>query len=211
MYYVYFTGETYLCARGPEFKDPFGELEDVKIYDYDDVKKWPDSALTFEARRVEAGKNYDPYAMVAIDWEKNRRDEKLSPPWFDDMDDMLDDFDQAEEDDDYEDDWDVDDGEEPLELMARLFSEHIQNADADDQFVAELGEATDQFLTEKGFDLSNLAGLKKAQAWLENAKVEDAFYSEGPIENAIDWHVGEARIAAMLKVVKARIEKSMKK
>jgi len=55
--------------------------------------------------------------------------------------------------------------------------------------------------------LSNLAGLKKAQAWLENAKVEDAFYSEGPIENAIDWHVGEARIAAMLKVVKARIEK----
>ena len=105
----------------------------------------------------------------------------------------------------------MDDGEEPLELMARLFSEHIQNADADDQFVAELGEATDQFLTEKGFDLSNLAGLKKAQAWLENAKVEDAFYSEGPIENAIDWHVGEARIAAMLKVVKARIEKRMKK
>ena len=346
MYYVYFTGETYLCARGPEFKDPFGELEDVKIYDYDDVKKWPDSALTFEARRVEVGKNYDPYAMVAIDGEKNRRDEKIAPPWFDDMDNMLDDFEQAEEDEDYEndwdeerkpiitpndltiptmelihglaederkrwknngnpydekemdrlikehekgaqirmqlmdsdladkladgidpvedmkivaahlmflyaqerqiaeqegrkpnedffyagsnlynfaaveqkmdedddaEDWDEDDGEESLELMARLFSEHIQNADVDDQFVAELGEAADQFLTEKGFDLNSLAGLKAAQAWLENAKVEDAFYSEGPIENAIDWHVGEARIAAMLKVVKARIEKSMKK
>lgn len=106
-----------------------------------------------------------------------------------------------------EEDWEDEEGENPLEIMARLFSEHIRQADADDEFVAGLGEATDQFLAEKGFDLPTLAGLKAAQAWLEKAKVEEAFWSEGPIENAIDQHMGEARIAAMLKIVKARIEK----
>ena len=33
----------------------------------------------------------------------------------------------------------------------------------------------------------------------------------GPIDNAVDWHMGEARLDAMLKCVKARIQKMINK
>ena len=94
--------------------------------------------------------------------------------------------------------------------MAELFSMHIQNAPVDDEFVNDLGETTDQFLMAKGFDLSTLTGLKAAQKWLEEVKVEDAFRSEGPMDS-IDRHLGQARLAAMLKIVKKRIEDYLKR
>ena len=348
VYYVKSGRTTYFCARGPRFtKLP----EDIKTFDYDNAKKWPDSALQFEKKRVAD----DPLALTALFGEFDRRKgAEAQPPWFDDKYEMLADLELAvdEENDEYEDegdsfviyedlpseiqemirklaeverkdldlsrqhlgqrlddlspkemdvlmkqkavgekaraalmhselaedipvldpdgvddkkdmaaklffmyslnrvsaevngekpnedlfyaaanmygdavaeemsryndddeDWDEEDedDENPLELMARLFSEHIQNAEADDEFVQDLGEITDHFLTEKGFNLSTLSGLKAAQKWLEEAKVEDAFWTEGPIDNAIDWHIGEARIAAMLKVVKKRIEDYIKR
>lgn len=47
---------------------------------------------------------------------------------------------------DGDEEWDDDDetgegeSESPLELMARLFSEHIQNAPVDDEIVSDLGK-----------------------------------------------------------------------
>ena len=117
-----------------------------------------------------------------------------------------------------EEDEDDEDEDEPLDmdrvmgLFAEAFSDHIRNADVSDQFVAEMGESTDVFLRDKGFNTNTLSGLKAAQKWLENAKVEDAFYTDDvPIDNAVDWHMGEARLAAMLKIVKDRIEKRIGK
>lgn len=70
-------------------------------------------------------------------------------------------FNSEDGDEEWDDDDETGEGESPLELMARLFSEHIQNAPVDDEFVSDLGETTyDQFLMRKGFDLSTLAGLE---------------------------------------------------
>ena len=43
--------------------------------------------------------------------------------------------------------------------------------------------------------------------WLEKAQPSDAFVTEGPIDNEVDWHIGEARLDSTLKIVKARIKK----
>ena len=43
--------------------------------------------------------------------------------------------------------------------------------------------------------------------WLEKAQPEDAFVTEGPIDNEVDRHMGKARLDSMLKIVKARIKK----
>ena len=49
MYYVKAGRTTYFCARGPRFtKLP----DDIKKFDYDNEKKWPDSALRFGEKRV---------------------------------------------------------------------------------------------------------------------------------------------------------------
>ena len=100
--------------------------------------------------------------------------------------------------------------EETTEMMANYaeaLNEYIRNAAADDELLKTFEEPTEQFLKEKGFDLSTLAGLKAAQVWLEKARPEDAFATEGPIDNEVDWHMGEARLDGMLKIVKARIQK----
>ena len=102
MYYVTLIGKIYIRARGPEFDDPLGEMEDVKIFDFDDEIKWSDAALDFEYKRVSAGKNYDPLAMTAINDEKGRRAGEMSAPWFDDMNEMLDDFARSEDFEDFD-------------------------------------------------------------------------------------------------------------
>lgn len=43
--------------------------------------------------------------------------------------------------------------------------------------------------------------------WLEKAQPSDAFVTEGPIDNSIDWHMGKVRLDSMLKIVKAQIKK----
>ena len=58
----------------------------------------------------------------------------------------------------------------------------------------------------KGFDISSLAGAKAAQKFLENAGPEDAFVTEGPVDNEMDEFMGKMRLEAMLKCVKARID-----
>ena len=99
-------------------------------------------------------------------------------------------------------DWDAM-GEE-----AEKFTEYIKHADVNDPRIQYLIRETEEFLEERGFDLKTLKGLKVAQVWLEKAKVQDVYSSD--IENAFDWHMGEARIDAMLKIVKDRIEKRLK-
>ena len=66
-------------------------------------------------------------------------------------------------------------------------------------------QGAENFLKEKGFDITP-EGCKAALEWLEHARPQDAFYSEGPIDNATDWHVGEARLDAMMKIVRGRIK-----
>ena len=58
----------------------------------------------------------------------------------------------------------------------------------------------------EGIDISSLAGAKAAQKFLENAGPEDAFVTEGPVDNEMDEFMGKMRLEAMLKCVKARID-----
>ena len=80
-----------------------------------------------------------------------------------------------------------------------------------DEFLEGMDQVMEYTMKEKGFDINTLSGAKAAQKFLENARVEDAFITEGPIDNAVDWHMGEARLDAMLKCVKARIQKMINK
>ena len=96
---------------------------------------------------------------------------------------------------------------ETFSSYAEALNEYIRNATVDDELLKSFEDPTEQFLKEKGFDLSTLAGLKAAQVWLEKAQPADAFVTEGPIDNAVDWHMGEARLDGMLKIVKAKIQR----
>ena len=353
MYYIMLGDHTYITARlteeVPEDENlPFF----IRRYDFDDESAWSDQRLISELSRVSQGKDYDPYAMCAIDMEQGHRRGEEYFPTFDNWDDLMDFLMGEDGDDDDEEDYDdrrpliflneiskkemnlirkladnerewikmpknginlfqdsaemakheaqfirgnelrrkfmntdfavqltngddyienmkvvaahllflyaqerqiaeqdgktpdesyfyagsnlynfaaiqqmmEEDGEddeddeegEGLDLdrvmgvFAEAFSDHIKNADISDQFLQEIGESTDAFLKDKGFNVNTLSGLKKAQHWLENARVEDAFYTNDvPIDNTVDWHMGEARLAAMLKIVKDRIEKKM--
>ena len=372
MYFIMLGDHTYITARLTEEAPGDEDLPFfIRQYDFDDESAWSDEGLTSELSRVSQGKDYDPYAMCAIDMEQGRRRGQEYFPTFDNRDDLMDflmgengdddeddededDWDNDEDEDDWDDDrrpliflneisqkemdlirkladnerernkqpkdginlfqnnpevekreakfirgnelrrmlmntgfaarltngdgyiedmkvvaahllflyvqerqiaeqegktpdesyyyagsslynfaalqqmleedddedeYDEDDEEdEGLDLdrmmgvFAEAFSDHIKNADISDQFLQEMGESTDAFLKDKGFNVDTLSGLKKAQQWLENARVEDAFYTDDvPIDNAVDWHMGEARLAAMLKIVKDRIEKRMGK
>lgn len=91
---------------------------------------------------------------------------------------------------------------------AEKFADYIKHADVNDPRVQYLIRETEEFLNSRGFNLDSLTGLKAAQAWLEKARVQDVYSSD--IENAFDWHMGEARIDAMLKIVKDRIERRLK-
>jgi hypothetical protein len=76
----------------------------------------------------------------------------------------------------------------------------------DEDFAKEMDAATVAFLKGKGFDISSLAGAKAAQKFLETAGPEDAFVTEGPVDNEMDTFMGRMRLEAMLKCVKARID-----
>lgn len=117
--------------------------------------------------------------------------------------------DDEADDDDYIFPQDMDMNE--LAKYAEAFSERVKSGDLDDEFLEGVDQVTEYTLKEKGFDINTLSGAKAAQKFLENARVEDAFITEGPIDNAVDWHMGEARLDAMLKCVKARIQKMINK
>ena len=114
-----------------------------------------------------------------------------------------------DDDDDYIFHQDMDMNE--LAKYAEAFSERVKSGDLDDEFLEGMDQVMEYTMKEKGFDINTLSGAKAAQKFLENARVEDAFITEGPIDNAVDWHMGEARLDAMLKCVKARIQKMINK
>ena len=117
--------------------------------------------------------------------------------------------DDEADDDDYVFPQDMDMNE--LAKYAEAFSERVKSGDLDDEFLEGMDQVMEYTMKEKGFDINTLSGAKAAQKFLENARVEDAFITEGPIDNAVDWHMGEARLDAMLKCVKARIQKMINK
>ena len=86
-------------------------------------------------------------------------------------------------------------------------NDYINSQDGDWEEITENGE---RFLSEKGFDLNSLAGLKKAQGWLEKAEIEDLLRPEELADNNTDPLVGADRLAIMLMIVKVQIEKKMK-
>ena len=112
-----------------------------------------------------------------------------------------------EEDNEGEDDYGPildDESRQALDDLYDSFGDLVNEDDED--FAKGMDEATDAFLKDKGFDITNLAGAKAAQKFLENAGPEDAFVTEGPVDNEMDAFMGKMRLEAMLKCVKARID-----
>ncbi|MBR1710806.1 MAG: hypothetical protein IJ719_18600 [Clostridia bacterium] len=96
---------------------------------------------------------------------------------------------------------------EELAEVAEKIGDFMKNADLNDPAMQMIKQTTDTFLKEKGFDVTTIDGLKEALNWLEHAKVEEAFYNVSPIEDPIDWNVGEARLDVMQRIVRDKIER----
>lgn len=118
MYYVMIGDHTYHCVRFTG-EEPFGvdeqRPEEVRRYRFDDESAWSDEKLKSELERVSGGKGYDPFAMVAIDYEQSRRrGEEIET--YDDWNEMMESFNSfareyGVDDDDDEDDY------EPLRVF----------------------------------------------------------------------------------------------
>lgn len=94
MYYVMIGDHTYHCVRFTG-EEPFGvdeqRPEEVRRYRFDDEKAWPDEKLKREMKTVSEGRGYDPFAMVAIDYEQSRRrGEEIET--YDDWNEMMESF-----------------------------------------------------------------------------------------------------------------------
>ena len=97
-----------------------------------------------------------------------------------------------------------------LASLAETYTEHLEKADLNDPMIEVMRESTELFLKEKGYDCNTLTGLKAAQKWLESAKIQEVFYNdEDPVDNDLDWFIGEARLTAMIRIVNAMIEKKL--
>lgn len=97
-----------------------------------------------------------------------------------------------------------------LASLAETYTEHLEKADLNDPMMEVMRESTELFLKEKGYDCNTLTGLKAAQKWLESAKIQEVFYNdEDPVDNDLDWFIGEARLTAMIRIVNAMIEKKL--
>ena len=91
---------------------------------------------------------------------------------------------------------------------AEALADRMKSADADDPLLIRLAGDAEEFLRNRGFDISTPAGCKAAEQWLSVARVEDAFWEDNePVTNAADWYLGEARLEGMMKIVRSRIEK----
>lgn len=125
----------------------------------------------------------------------------------DQLEDEEDEYDDEEEDDEDFDPLTDYQAEEALDEFWNAFGEYMAGGGADDDFMRDMDASTEAFLKEKGFDITTLAGAKAAQQFLENAGPEDAFVTEGPVDNEMDEAMGRMRLSAMLGCVKARIQK----
>ena len=114
MYYVMLGNHAFHCVRFVG-EEPFGADEQrpdfVGRYRYDDEAIWPDEKLKIELERVSHGTDYEPYAMVAIDYEQSRRKgEEIES--FDDWNEMMEAlFDRGDEEDEDEEEY------EPLSVF----------------------------------------------------------------------------------------------
>ncbi len=114
--------------------------------------------------------------------------------------------DQVTEENESDDEDDDSDPEGELDAFFGHLGDYIASG-ADDDFMKEFDEMTVRFLADKGFDIKTLAGAKAAQKFLEEADLEDAFVTEGPVEDEVDKHMARMRLDSMLACVKARIQK----
>ena len=104
----------------------------------------------------------------------------------------------------------IEDFSKELASLAETYTEHLEKADLNDPMMEVMRESTELFLKEKGYDCNTLTGLKAAQKWLESAKIQEVFYNdEDPVDNDLDWFIGEARLTAMIRIVNAMIEKKL--
>ena len=116
------------------------------------------------------------------------------------------DDDEDDEDDEYDPLTDYQ-AKEALNEFWNAFGEYMAGGGPDDEFMRDMDASTEAFLKEKGFDITTLVGAKAAQRFLEKAGPEDAFVTEGPVDNEMDEAMGRMRLDAMLRCVKARIQK----
>ena len=96
--------------------------------------------------------------------------------------------------------------EQQLSTATENLAAKIKKMDISDPLLRHLEAAAGEFFRSKGFDISTRPGCIAALKWLEEAKVEDAFWDEGGVDSAVDWYLGEARLDGMRRVIEHRIE-----
>ena len=96
--------------------------------------------------------------------------------------------------------------EQQLSTAAENLAAKIKKMDISDSLLRHLEAATGEFLRLKGFDISTRPGCIAALKWLEGAKVEEAFWEDGSVDNAADWYLGEAHLDGMQRVIEHRLE-----
>lgn len=101
--------------------------------------------------------------------------------------------------------------EEQLSEAAEKLADRIRTLPAGDPLLRRLEAGSVEFLRGKGFDVGTRGGCLAALAWLEEARVEDAYWSEAlsgeqeEIRCAADWYIGEARIEGMRRILERRL------
>ena len=96
--------------------------------------------------------------------------------------------------------------EQQLSIAAEELSSLIKTIPLSDPLLRHLEVAATEFLRSKGFDISTRPGCIAALRWLEGAKVKEAFWDEGDVDNAADWYIAEARLDGMRRVVEERLK-----
>ena len=96
--------------------------------------------------------------------------------------------------------------EQQVSNAAENLAVDIKKMDISDPLLRHLETAAGEFLRSKGFDISTRPGCIAALKWLEGAKVEEAFWDEGNVDNAADWYLGKARLDGMRRVIEHRLK-----
>lgn len=98
--------------------------------------------------------------------------------------------------------------EEMTELnhAAETLAMNIKTLPLSDPILRHLEAAAAEFLHSKGFDISTRPGCIAALAWLDEAKMEEAFWDEDGVSTAADWYIGEARLDGMRRIIERRMQ-----
>ena len=96
--------------------------------------------------------------------------------------------------------------EQQLSIAAENLAADIKKMDISDPLLRHLEAVAGEFFRSKGFDISTRPECIAALKWLEEARVEEAFWDEGGVDNAADWYLGEARLEGMRRVIEHRLE-----